>query len=66
MTFGMSSGEMYTPCIVEQNTLYPLNYTHEQIEDVIRSMGHPMKVAEAYMDTPRFLILFLDRAIEEK
>lgn len=33
-----------------------IDYTDEQIEDAIRLMGHPMKVAEAYMDAPRCLI----------
>lgn len=31
-------------------------YTHNEIEEAIRSMGHPKKVAEAYMNSPRCLI----------
>lgn len=31
-------------------------YTDSEIEMAIRSMGHPKKVAEAYMDSPRCLI----------
>ena len=33
-----------------------IDYTKEQIESDIRSMGHPMKVAEAYTGKPRSLI----------
>jgi hypothetical protein len=31
-------------------------YSESEIETAIRSMGHPKKVAEAYMDSPRCLI----------
>ncbi|MBE0451458.1 MAG: hypothetical protein IBX70_11530 [Clostridia bacterium] len=31
-------------------------YTESEIEKAIRSMGHPKKVAEAYMESPRCLI----------
>lgn len=33
-----------------------VDYTNEQIESAIRLMGHPMKVAEAYMGTSRSLV----------
>lgn len=32
------------------------DYSKKEIEIVIRAMGHPKKVAEAYMDSPRYLI----------
>ncbi len=31
-------------------------YTDEELEQAIRSMGHPRKVAEAYLDQPRGLV----------